>query len=120
MNGSVPPGREPFGSGPFSSSEIRAIQTVIDIQRTLGRMEHAVEVLEITTIAHNTKLSQLDQIQHELSNLEGSNVIYGQRLGQLEKQVYAGKILAGVLVAGGALTAFAIYLVHRLAPFFPK
>ena len=119
---SVPPeGEGPvFGPGPISASDIRTLYTVLDIKKTLGGMEHAVEVLESTTKSHGEKLNEIDRIQYALSILEHSNVLHGQNLDQLGKDVYAGKILGGIIVAAGGLTALVIYVVHRLAPFFAK
>ena len=109
-----------LGPGPISPSDIRALYMVLDIQRALGGVERAVKALESTTKTHGEKLEHVDKMQSALSILERSNVFHGQRLVELEKEFYAGKIIGGILVAGAGLTALAIFLIHRLLPLFSK
>ena len=83
-------------------------------------MERAVKVLEGAAKYQAEKLEHVDKMQSALAILERSNVFHGQRLGELEKDIYAGKIISGIIVVGGALTALAIYLIHHLGPLFSK
>ena len=117
--------RPAFGpQSPFSTTDMLTLQTGLDVIRALGRIEHTVEVLERANDSHRERQSQvdrkIDKVEYILSNLQRANVSQGERLGGLEKEFYAGKVLGGIIVAGGILLALAIYLVHRLAPFFPK
>ena len=118
----VPPEREGpvLAPGPISPGDLRTLYTVLDIQKTLGAMEHAVKALESAAKSQREKLDEVDKMQHALSILERSNVFHGQRLGELEKDLYAGKIIGSILVIGGGLTALAVFLFHRLAPLFSK
>ena len=109
-----------LGPGPISPSDIRTLYMVLDIQRTLGAMERAVKVLESDAKHQAEKLEQVDKMQSALSILERSNVFHGQRLGELEKDLYAGKIVTGIVVVGAALTVLAVFLIHRLGPLFSK
>jgi hypothetical protein len=109
-----------FGPGPISASDIRTLYTVIDIQRTLGRLEHAIQGLEKANVSHGEKLQQVvrqtDRSEFALSILDKAIALHGQRIQRLEKEVF----VAEVFVAGGGLAALAVYLIHRLAPFFSK
>lgn len=113
-------GSPALGPGPISPSDIRTLYMVLDIQRALGGIERAVKVLEGAAKYQAEKLEQVDKMQSALSILERSNVFHGQRLGELEKEFYAGKIIAGIIIVGSALAALAVFLIHRLGPLFSK
>ena len=114
----------PLAPGPITPSDVRTLFTAVDIYKTIGRLEHAVETLESAKDSFGEKQAQIvqkvDKVEYILSNLQRANVSQGERLGHLEKEFYAGKVLGGIIVAGGILLALAIYLVQRLTPFFPK
>ena len=114
----VPGGAPSEREGPISASEIRAVHTAVDIQRTLGRMEHAVEVLENTTKAHGEKLEKLHQIdraQFELVVLENAVALHGDRIRGLEKVAHFAEFVGAIMVGGGIL-----YIARVLAPLFSK
>ena len=73
---------------------MRTVFTAVDLYRSLGRLEHAVEVLENANVRHERDLNQLGKIAHTAKTL--------------------GNIALGV--ASGAGIAILIYLYHHFAP----
>ena len=123
----LPEGEGPvLGPGPLSASDVRTLFTAVDIHRTLGRLEHAVEVLETTTKSHGEKVQQLiqktDKTDFALPIIENAITRHGEELIQLGKEVHTAKTLGNIalsiIAGGGILLAVLIYLYHRLAPFF--
>ena len=122
MLGNVSP--EAFGPGPISASDIRTLYTVIDIQRTLGGMEHAIRSLENTSNSHAEKLQQIgrqtDRSEFALLILEKATALHGERIQRLDKVVFVAEVIAAGLVTAGVLVPLITYIVHRLAPFFSR
>src|SRR6266481_9511143 len=88
----IPPGdeRPDFGpAGPLSTTDIQTLHTSLDVIRALGRMEHAVEVLERTTNAHGEKIHQVtrqaDETKFAFSILDKAVALHGDRLRRLDK-----------------------------------
>ena len=83
-------------------------------------MEHAIKSLENTTNSHAEKLQQIvrqiDKTDFISSILETKTALHVQKIQRLEKEVF----VAEVFVVGGGLTGLAIYVLHRLSPFFSK
>jgi hypothetical protein len=112
----------------MTPSDVRTLFTAVDIDRSLGRLEHAVEVLETATKSNGEKIRQLiqktDQTDFTLPIIENAIARHGTELIQLGKDVHTAKTLGNIalsiIAGGGILLAVFAYLYHRLAPFFPK
>jgi hypothetical protein len=123
----TPPEREgaAFGPGPFSASDVRTLFTAIDIYRTIGRLEHAVESLESATKSHAEKLQQLiqktDQTAFAVPVMENAIARHEKDLNQLGKIAHTAKTLGNialVLTTSCIGVAILIYLYHHFAPLF--
>ena len=112
----LPSEREAFGPGPISTSEIRAVNTVVDIQRTLGRLEHAVEGLESATKSHAEKIQQIvrqsDRSEFSLGLLDREHVIQAEKLKHLDRVVFVIEVIGIVLAGSGILLALARNFFH--------
>lgn len=116
---SVPPDSEGsvLAPGPVSPSDIRSLHIVLDIQKSIGRVEHTVESLEYTSKSHGEKLQEIirqaDRTEDAQLVFRESMALHGDRIRTLERIARLGEFLVGVGILG--------YLLHRFAPFlFPK
>jgi len=95
--GNVPQEGEgpPLAPGsPVTPNDLRTVFTAVDLYRSLGRLEHAVEVLEKANVRNERDLNQLGKIAHT-----------AKTFGNI-----ALTIISGIGVV------FFVYLYHRLAP----
>src|SRR5450759_4703837 len=120
----TPPEREgaAFGPGPFSASDVRTLFTAIDIYRTIGRLEHAVEGLESATRSHGEKIQQLiqktDQTAFAVPVMENAIARHEKDLNQLGKIAHTAKTFGNIALTltSGIGVAILIYLYHHFAP----
>jgi hypothetical protein len=93
----VPPHEEgiPVAPGPpIAPSDMRTVFTAVDLYRSLGRLEHAVEVLKNANVRHEKDLYQLGKIAHT-----------AKTLGAIALSAASG---LGIVIL--------IYLIHHFAP----
>jgi hypothetical protein len=99
--------------GPISPGDIRALYMLLDIQRTLGGMEHAIKSLEATDGSHGEKIQQTarqaDKTEFALSILEKATVIQGEKIQRLEKVIF----VVEVLVIAGAMVPLISYFFNH-------
>jgi hypothetical protein len=121
---SLPPESEgpPLAPGPITPSDMRTVFTSVDIYRSLGRLEKAVDILETTTKSNVEKIQQLihktDQTAFALPVMENTIARHEKDLNQLGKIAHTAKTLGNIAlsIASGAGIAILIYLYHHFAP----
>jgi hypothetical protein len=120
----TPPEREgtAFGPGPFSATDVRTLFTAVDIYRSLGRLEEAVDILKITTKSNLEKIQQLihktDQTAFAIPGMEKAIARHENDLNQIGKIAHTAKTLGNIALAlaSGAGIAILIYLYNHFAP----
>src|SRR6266403_1634874 len=127
--GSLPPENQGpvLAPGPITPSDVRTLFTAVDIYRSLGTLEKAVDILESTTKSNVEKIHQVtrqaDETKFAFSILDKAVALHGDRLRRLDKVAFVGEI-AGAIVAAGIfvplLTYLVTYLVHYFSAHFPK
>ena len=85
--------RSAVGPDPEPTTDILALQTLMDLERALGRLETAVAGLERSTAQHGKDLNGLGKVAH-------TTKAFGQ--------------LALAVIAGGGVVVFLTYLSHHL------
>lgn len=130
LGGAMPTQPQPAGSdgpplapGPITPSDMRTLFTAVGIYRSLGGLEKAVDVLEITTKSNVEKIEQLthktDHAAFAIPILENAISRHTVDLNELGKDVHTartiGKIALSIALSGVSVGA-AAYLYHRLAP----
>ena len=112
----------PLAPGPITPSDVRTLFTTVDIYRTIGRMEHAVEVLERTTNAHEERIQQLiqktNQTAFAVPVMENAIARHDKDLNQLGKIAHTAKTFGYIALTfiSAIGVVILIYLYHRLAP----
>ena len=114
-------------SGPVTLNDLRTVFTAVDIFRSLGKLEKAVDVLEATAKSHTEKIEQLthktDRAAFAIPNLRKAvernttdiNQLGQKRVAKLEGLVSTVEILGGIALAlTAAGVAFVVYLLHFL------
>jgi hypothetical protein len=117
---------------PFTQGDIRNLSIGVDIYRSLGGLQEAVDNLKAANKSNIEKIEQLTQWVFAIPNLEKSvaqnakdlNEVgrrHDKDIKELEKVVHTastfGKIALGVAtpVAAGIIVAVLIYLSHLVA-----
>jgi hypothetical protein len=92
--------RSVAGSDPVPATDILALQTLMDMERALGRLETAVEGLERSTAQHAKDLNGLGKAAHTASTF--------------------GKIALGLAtpVAASITIAFLVLIYHLVVRLF--
>jgi hypothetical protein len=114
----------PLAPGPITPSDMRTLFTAVGIYRSLGGLEKAVEVLEITTKSNVERIGQpthkADHAAFAIPILENAIDRHTNDLNKLGKIAHTaqalGKIALGIVLSGISIGALA-YIYHRLAPF---
>jgi wobble nucleotide-excising tRNase len=116
--------------GPFTPSDFRILFTAVDIFRSLGGLQKAVDNLEATTKSNVEKIEQLFHKSGEtashipifekaLARNEKDINELGRRhdkdIHELEKIAHTIKTLGIILLSSGIVTAFLTYIFHRFS-----
>jgi hypothetical protein len=111
--------------GPLTPSDMRTVFTAVDIYRSLGRLEKAVDILESTTKSNVETIQQLtqktDQTAFAVPVIQNTIARHDKDLNELGRIAHTAKTLGYIaltLAASGIGVAILIYLYHRLAPLF--
>jgi ABC-type transporter Mla subunit MlaD len=109
--------------GPVTLNDLRSVFTAVDIFRSLGRLEDAVDGLKATTKSHTEKIEQLthktDRAAFAIPNLRKAvaqnttdlNQLGQKRVAKLENFAYAVQLIA--VVSATVLTWIFTYLWHK-------
>jgi hypothetical protein len=109
--------------GPFTPSDFRTLFTAVDIFRSLGGLEKAVEILGATTKSNVEKIEQLnhktDQTAFRIPVMEGAIAQHSKDLNELGKIAHTAKTL-GAIALSGIGVAIVVYLGHHLLQILAK
>jgi hypothetical protein len=112
----APEGEGPVvAPGPISASDMRTLYMGVDIHRTLGRMEHAIEVLEDTAKSHSKKLERVDRMDYSLPVLENAVALHADRIRALERVAHFAQFIGAIMIGGGV-----VYVARLLFLLFSK
>jgi hypothetical protein len=122
----LPTGSEapPFAPGPITPSDVRTLFTAVDIYRSLGRLEKAVDILETTTKSNVERIQQLiqktDQTAFAVPGMEKAIARHENDLNQIGRIAHTAKTVGNIALglASGAGIAILIYLYQHFAPLF--
>jgi len=117
----VPAGGEApsLAPGPIMPSDIRTLFTAVDVYRSLGGLEKAVEILETATKSNAEKIERLthtsDQTAFAVPILENAIARHDKDLNELGRIAHTARTL-GQIALSGIGVAILVYLYHHLLP----
>jgi hypothetical protein len=107
--------------GPMTPSDIRTLFTAVDIYRSLGGLEKAVDILETTTRSNVEKIEQLirktDQTAFAVPIIENAISQHGKDLNELGRIAHTAKTLGQIALTfalSGIGVAILVYLYRHL------